>query len=423
MIALTARIITVLLTAPALSEDLWRYIHDGQTLLAGENPYAEAPAADPAFNRSKNEMAGPFPHAVNNINHPELVTIYQPVSQYVFAGLALVHRHMHAWTGRDAMGLDVFRLGFVMFDMAVIALLLWQLHREARSPWWAALYAWHPLAISEVAWSGHQDVIGIALLVAALVVISSVLRGEARGDLRSRAKQGGMVSGGGALFALAVAVKPIVAPLLLPIGWHLMRRPWWRLPMMCAVIGVVLPALYLPFILMPGGLDGMIETVRTFMDKWAFNSSLHALAQHWSGEKVWADRLMAALLGAVLVVVTFARLDLWRAVGVYLLAAVLLSSTAHPWYVLWPLALCAVRFDWVTWVLSLTIVLSYESRLHPDTLKPAEWVPWLEYGPVYGMLLVVAAVALYQWQRRRRSDGTIHEEPSRVIPPRPGHSD
>ena len=32
------------------------------------------------------------------------------------------------------------------------------------SPWWLALYAWHPLALDGFAASGHQDVIGIALM-------------------------------------------------------------------------------------------------------------------------------------------------------------------------------------------------------------------------------------------------------------------
>ncbi len=255
-VAVLARVVTVYATEPVLSDDIWRYIHDGETLLAGDNPYAVAPADELSFDP-----------ATNRINHPELVTIYQPVSQYVFGALAYV-------SGRTGAPVRVYRLGFVLFDVAVVGLLLWQLHREGRSPWWAVLYGWHPLAVSEVAGSGHQDVIGMALLAGALVMVSAAVGGgeayprdslrlsRGLGDGGGRAgklRGGGGVVMGAVLLALAGAVKPIVLPIALLAGWRLRRVSWGWALLFVAVMGVVLAAVYLPFMLMEGGLHGMFR--------------------------------------------------------------------------------------------------------------------------------------------------------------------
>ncbi len=156
------------------------------------------------------------------------------------------------------------------------------------------------------------------------------------------------------------------------------------------------------------------ETVRTFVSKWAFNDSLHALAQWMVGGKLWADQVMGALLVMVVGVLTFTRrVDVWRAAGLYLLVAVLLS-TVHPWYVLWALMLVAVRFDPVVWVLSLLVVLAYEAQLHPWAFKPAVWVVWAEYVPVYAVGVWWVWWGMRAW-RGMRGDVTAAEaaEPRR----------
>ena len=189
-VAIGARITILLTSGPNLSDDIWRYIHDGATLGRGQNPYARAPA-------ELNKGEAPRPHIIDRINHPQLVTIYQPISQYVFAVFARFP--VASW---DPRGDLFFRSGFVVFDMLIVAMLLWNLRREGRSPWWVVLYAWHPLPLSEVAGSGHQDVVGVVLLLAFLTTV----------DQKKRIRPLP------AAFALAAAtaVKPHVLPLWLP---------------------------------------------------------------------------------------------------------------------------------------------------------------------------------------------------------------
>jgi hypothetical protein len=350
-VALVARLFVVFTTTPQLSDDIWRYIHDGRTLAGGVSPYALAPA-----------QVG---DADERINHPQLVTIYQPASQWTFAALATVHRGVGGtW---DPWGDRTFRIGFVLFDLCIVMLLLRKLRDVGRSPWWAALYAWHPLAIAEVAGSGHQDAIGIAMLLGGLLLFE-----------RRR-----MVLCGIAL-ALAVAVKPIVAPVALPLAWAMRRE---RGALVRVFVGGMMGmiVLYVPFALMPPGLSRLGETIDAFVGTWAFNGSIHALLTAWL-DKVAADRIAAGLSLVVLLIATW-RCELWRAVMIWLFASLLLSSTAHPWYLLWALAFVPIAFSGAVWLWSATIALSYVVLRDVNQWHLPVWVAAVEYVPVYCVLI------------------------------------
>lgn len=352
MVALAARLVVLFASPPVLSDDIWRYIHDGRTVGGGEHPYEHAPAEIDADAR---------------INHPHLVTIYQPSSQYVFASQAMAAE----LTGVRAD--IVFRLGFVALDMMVVLLLLRALRDRGRPAWWACLYAWHPLAISEVASSGHQEPLGIALLLASLLLAE-----------RSRVTIGRAALAGVA-FAAAVAVKPLVAPLCVALAWSLRDRRAALAAATCAAAAMG-AALYLPFALTGPGLARMRETVETFMGHWAFNSSIHGLLSHTLLTKPAADRVcMIALLG-VLGWCVWKGWQPTRTAMVYLFAALLLSSTVHPWYMLWALAFVPLHFNAALWVWSLTIAASYAVLRDRAAWSLPVWLIWCEYVPVYLLL-------------------------------------
>jgi len=88
-------------------------------------------------------------------------------------------------------------------------------------------------------------------------------------------------------------------------------------------------------------------------------------------------------------------LDLVRVVVVFFLAAILLTTTVYPWYLLWALVLMPVRFSWAIWAASLMLPLSYEVLLHPNQWDTPAWLGWVIYLPVF-------AAALWEWMHRRR---------------------
>ncbi len=394
--ALTLRVLVVCFSQPVLSDDIWRYIHDGATFARGPNPYLYAPADFPADQ-------APVPKIVERINNPELVTIYQPTSQWLFAGLDRVWQWLpETLQQHDPDHSKVFRLGFVCFDMAIIGLILFQLRSMGRSMWWAVAYAWHPLAISEVAGSGHQDVIGIAFLLLSLVwagrlVMLGVTPWAGETGALSRMRLWVAV-GAGVAFGLAVGVKPLVLPIALVLAWVLRDRPKVVAVSTAATVltGV---ALYLPFILMDGGLTGMVQTMRAFVDKWAFNGSVYDLVSAYIVGKPWVDYLAVAVLLAVIVMSLSRRFtgrepDAMRTAGAFLFASLLVSSTVHPWYLLWALAFLPMYFSPALWVFSLIVTASYAAHFYEGYRVPT-WVVVFEYLPVYGVL----TWELWKWIR------------------------
>ena len=402
LVAVVVRLVLVLGSEPHLSDDIWRYIHDGQTLAGGANPYAAAPLEVVPVDPSHAQLLA-------RINHPSLVTIYQPLSQYVFAGLSWLK--LGEW---DPWGDRTFRLGFVAFDVGIVLLLLQGLSVQGRSLWWAILYAWHPLVISEVGGSGHQDVIGVVFLIIGLLLATHTQRAQDRwSDHAWRT-----ACFAGASLGLAILVKPFVLPLVLVIVWITWRNNRWCFLSALGSMFAVIVLFFAPFLLMDGGIGGMVETAKIFVDKWSYNSSIHHLVQLMLGSRQCADWTAALVLLVLLGVGVYRRWNLWTLSATFLLGALLLSSTAHPWYLLWVLAVipllgpelsrevaAPMDLSWASmiraaaWMFSLTISWSYVSHLRKEFQLPM-WIGLVEYVPVYAVFVVYGVC---HWVRGRGS--------------------
>jgi hypothetical protein len=191
---------------PFLSTDIYRYIWDGRVQAAGVNPYIHVPA-DPALTALRDTAI--FPH-INRADYA--VTAYPPVAQMFFLAVT-----------RIAESLTVMRLAMVACEIVIVAVVI-DLARALERPVTAVVaYAWHPLAIWEIANSGHVDTLMVALLMLGVWLL-----------VRARPVAGAVA------VALAALVKPY-AVVVLPAFW----RPWdWRAPL-AAIATVVL--CYLPY--------------------------------------------------------------------------------------------------------------------------------------------------------------------------------
>jgi hypothetical protein len=217
-LALVMRLI-LLGQAPFLSTDLYRYIWDGRVQAAGINPYAYVPA-DPALAALRD--AAIFPH-INRADYA--VTAYPPVAEMFFLAVT-----------RVAETLTMMRLAMIACEFVTIAVVIDLLRRLDLPAAGVVAYAWHPLAIFEVAGSAHVEALMIALMMAGLWLL-----------VRARAVLGAVA------IALAVLVKPY-ALFVLPALW----RPWdWRVP--CVVIATILLC-YLPYLGVGHGVFGFVTS-------------------------------------------------------------------------------------------------------------------------------------------------------------------
>lgn len=385
-VAVAARAAVIAAHDPGLSDDVYRYVFDGRNLAHGINPYMVMPV-----DRLDGPEHWPGEHeVVDSVNNPQLHTIYLPASQLVFAAAGLVIPD--AWSG-PAASARVVRMVMVAFEVAAIGLLLVALARLGRSPWWAALYAWHPLALTEIAGSGHQESLGIAILLAAILVAGRALVPVWRWA---------------GLLALAALVKPIV----LPVAAFLLKghRPWTWVRAI-AVGAVVCLAVAAPLWLTHGGrpLGNALETAQRFTLKWAHFGGVYEplltaiewVRPTWTNDQqeVLARRICLAALAAVILGAWLRRKPyddqrhIWADTRIIFFAMVLLSPAAHPWYLLWALAMMPMAPSPAVWVASLTLPWGYAAWAHvtPDGTPKWGTSPFLmtaAYAPIYAALIV-----------------------------------
>ena len=177
---------------------------DGRVQRLGYNPYIVVPN-DPA-------VATLHTPETRTLNHPDLPSPYPAGAQLFFRAVTEIHGSVFA-----------LKIAFALCDLAIVLVLLDVLRGSRQAAHWVLAYAWNPLLATDVAGSGHVDIVGALLLLVSFAALGRRWRAVAA-----------------VTFALAVAVKflPIV---LLPLYW---RRVRVRDGVLAAV---VFGLLYIPF--------------------------------------------------------------------------------------------------------------------------------------------------------------------------------
>lgn len=415
---------------PALSEDLIRYRIDGATWLAGQSPYALSPAQ---WDDSTFTGAPPAWDEVDRLGlsprlHPQLHTIYPPVSELVFTGARGLERMLlnpptssHSEQGasvlpKSGVGLSTWRDAMptfsfwqrgtilrILFGAAAVVsawLLIRILTLAGQNPWWSIIFAWNPLTTLECGGMGHQDIIGILLILAAIHLLRS------RKSIRA-----------GVALALACGVKPF-AILFLPFAC----RSEWRLAgdgasqnthrfkqvavlplaFVLTLFIIALPLLY------QHGYVGWFATAGTYTRQWEANGSIYLAFKHFLGHggDGWAmvhAKEKARLFAAGLTVVVLGLCRVFKAnvaqAGYWCLLALLLTApVVYPWYLLWALALVPLlggRAGWAVLIWSGTAAISYLLWRQPTWNLPT-WATYVEYVPVYTLLAGEISALIYR---------------------------
>ncbi|MCC7265631.1 MAG: hypothetical protein IT369_24245 [Candidatus Latescibacteria bacterium] len=358
--------LTLLLSEPSLSDDIYRYVWDGRVQRAGINPYLHAPESPEVAQLRNGLYAG--------INHKDLSTIYPPLAQFFFLGVCAVHPGIWAMKG-----------ALVAVELGLVLLLVRILRQRGQDQRRVLLYAWNPLPVIEVAGSGHLDVLAVSLLLLALYWLEAGRRLPA-------------------LWAAAGALLAKFLPALaLPLFWQRLqgqRRLLWWLPLL---VGLG----FLPYI--GAGLQ-LFAGLQAYLLKWRFNDALFSTVYQLLRDPALgqdeaalhqAKLLGAGLLGLVVLWACWRITDLYRATFTILGAYLLLTPTLHPWYLMWVLPFLAL-FPAPAWLyLSGAIFLAYDvlsGYSNTGIWEERPWVLWAEFLPFYLLLL---GLPLYRFLKRR----------------------
>ncbi len=360
---------------PTLSDDVLRYLWDGKVAAAGMNPYALAPEAE-TLTPLRDESWRLLPHK-------QVPTVYPPLSLAAFS-IAI----------RLPFPMPVWKLMVTGADLAACWLLVLIAGSLGLPAGRAAWYAWNPLVALEVAGMGHVDALGVAAVVAAVLLLLRPSRPLPAGTAAAAGILAKLVplaalpmwarqSGGPARFLTAalgltaVAVLPVLAatggipPGLITYGvsWEFdgpLFEPLWRL---LAAIHAA-PAL-------ARGLDGLKSLTGIYE---GLNPLYHYLYPQFLAKLLLAAGMAAAVL------LSLRERDPAAGTGRLFGRLLLCSATVYPWYLLWVLPWAALRRDAAWLALSGLILLSYVPQFMGVALWP--WVYAVIWIPFFGMLLL-----------------------------------
>ncbi len=334
---------------PGLDDDIHRYVWDGRVQRLGYNPYIVVPS-DPA-------LASLHTSETRTLNNPEVPSPYPAGAQLFFRAVTSIHESTFA-----------LKVAFVLCDLAIVFVLLDVLRWTRQGEHWVLAYAWNPLLATDVAGSGHIDILGVLLL---LVSVAALVR-------RWRAVAA-------LAFGLAVSVKflPIV---LLPLYWKRVRMRD------AALAAIVVGLLYVPFF-----NNGRIPigSLGTYVQRFRFNDPVFATLERVTAPQVVAG--LAVLVG-LLTAIWVRRMSAQGSLDAFawpMAASLLCAPVVYPWYLLWllPFIKSTSTVPIMTWTLSIipTYYVWHLRTVGRPWLVP-EWILILEYGSV----AVVAAIIVFR---------------------------
>ncbi|MGC6479393.1 MAG: mannosyltransferase [Flavobacteriaceae bacterium] len=366
LIGLLFRVLFLFYT-PALSQDFYRFLWDGQLQLLGHSPYALTPddwmAAGLEFTDIELLHAGMGTLSAGHFSN------YPPLSQMLFFAVV---RLADGWQGQ----LILLRGLLIVADLFLLlggARLLRSLQLK---PEWMSWYFLNPMVIIELIGNLHFE--GMMWCFFVWGVYFSF-----------RYKQ---------LLPMALAFVASIASKLLPL--LVLPLYWQRLgprrSLYFALLGIAgCTALSFPYWVNEGAAH-YLQTLQLWFNRFEFNGSFYRLLR-WIGYQFYGYNPIRSIgkfspfliLGLVAGISFFGenktpksllRNMLW-VLSLYFLS----STTVHPWYVSGLLLLGVFSGYGFPVVWSLSVYLSYLAY-GPEQVHESPWILLLEYAPVYALL-------------------------------------
>jgi hypothetical protein len=341
--------------------DMVRYLWDGRVQRFDLNPYHVVPA-DPSLD---------FTHTAESRQMPSARwgTPYPPGAQLFFRLVVSL------WDSTRAM-----QLVLVACDLVTILVMRRWLALTGRNEWLTLAYAWHPLVVLEVAYSGHIDALTVLCVAAAAYWLTAQRR---------------LLASVALVAAVATKLLPIV---LIPLFW---RRVRLRDALGGAAFGVVLT---LPFVIdgaVPvGSLPNLIAGIR-------FNGPMFAAISAVASPP-WAT---AIAVGLGLFAAAWCRWKLQVGDGAAwawpMALALMCAPVVYPWYLLslTPFLVTTSTLPLTVWTLSvLPVYMVWDlSRQGGQWMVPLNVVA-IEYAMVAVAIILVTIATI---ARRRAAYGAL----------------
>jgi alpha-1,6-mannosyltransferase len=343
--------IALVAAPPLLSDDVYRYVWEGRIQLHRGNPYSWS-------DRPEAEKWIPLRDAVwRQVSHKDYTAVYPPLAQLTAAAVVAI---------RDSVtAMKSFAVACEALTIALLARILrgrgLPLHR-------LLVLAWSPLALVEIAGSGHNDALGMLLATAGFAAL------EAGRPLSSAA-------------AMALGFQAKLLPGLIGAAWGRRYRP--RDVIAGAVVAAALVAPY------ASAGAGLWRSLGKYGEFWRFNETAFAVVATLGGSHGAAAKTMLAVLAGLAGALALLRVEEAAAALALVVTWLVLGPNVLPWYALWLLPWLVLRDCPAVLLFTGTVGLAY--LVYPAWQSGGPWrLGWgvraLEYGPC-------VVVAFWSWAR------------------------
>lgn len=319
---------------PTLSDDMFRYYVDGRQIIAGQNPYSLAPTQIKTVDKYLLSV-------LNKVNHPDLVTIYPPAAQIVFA--------VAAFTG----SITGFKAVLVLMDLCVCLLILLILERMGSNRDRSILYAWHPLPVLETASSGHIDTAALLFLFLALFLMNK--------------KSWIQNVFSGVMLAASCLVKLFPFVFVPAFFWRSNRKTF-----MVKLLSFGITLSFLCIVFLPDIMNGF-STLRLYMTDWEFSGFLYRSFRSVGMPSLVIRGLLGVVFLSIVIFHTLKSVNdkpihgLIRQFHAVSFAYLMLTPTLHPWYAIYLVAflpflpgVSGICLSWSVF-LSYYVLIAYKS--------------------------------------------------------------
>ncbi|WP_136465942.1 polyprenol phosphomannose-dependent alpha 1,6 mannosyltransferase MptB [Flagellimonas onchidii] len=361
-----------LLAEPNLSQDFYRFIWDGELIKNGINPYLNVPNDLITQSNLPIANAQQLYDGMGSLSAKHFSN-YPPLNQIIFTIAAFLG-------GGSVLGsIIVMRLTIILADIGILYFgrkLLQKLNKSNHMAFW---YFLNPLVIIELTGNLHFEGVMLFFFVWALYLI---------------ANKKWLVAG--PIYAMSIMVK-LVPILFLPL--FLKYFGFKKSTLFYAAVGISCILLLLPFY-SSSFIDNYSETVGLWFSNFEFNAGIYNLVKHigvnFFDAKPWIlvkdyGKLVAIFVVVATILIAFLRKNqnlgtLITSMLMVLTTYYLLSSTVHPWYVIFLLVLAIFTEYRYAIVWSLLIILSYWAYSNGE-YEENLWLLSIEYIAVIGFLI------------------------------------
>jgi len=335
VLGVTARL-TLFISLPSLSDDIYRFIWDGTLLKNGIHPFAELPG----FYLDK-EVTGLNQALYNRLNSPNYFSIYPPLNQFIFWLSA-------QFNGSWLASANIIRVLILGADIGSFFLLKKLLVIYQKEEHLAFFYFLNPLVILEFVGNIHFEGVVIFFLLAGLLFY------EQKKNILAASSIG---------IAIGTKLLPVIYLAFL-LFKGLKNKRWW-VAIFSGLVGLstLLPMVSQEF------LDGMQSSLDLYFRKFEFNASLYFIAREigfsyygYNNIAMIGPMLSIFSIISICMISIYGSIKKWELPKVFLFiltAYLLFTTTVHPWYILPLVAFGVLSGYWYPIVWSATIFLTY----------------------------------------------------------------